>query len=267
MTNDADWENNGDGPKKGTPSSSTPVSHSSRSNQTINRLVPIDHGFTLPTTVADLDFEWLLWPQAKVPFNEDEIKYVQKLDIDKDISMLNQLGFPPASITLVYAATLLLKIAVANGHTLRDIGEYMRRSRLGISSDFETAIAASRSSIATGAAMDWQSLATMFHRRFGPKGAEEVDFQLACQIGSPCKLQPLLEPSHCVPRSAPPLSSPPDAFPPSTPTGVDALLTPSGPLHKSSDGFEGVDFAGSDISSPLVSPLDSLPPIAGCPEL
>lgn len=49
-------------------------------------LIPIDHGYTLPQTISglnDLWFEWLKWPQAKVPFGEEELQYIERLNPDE----------------------------------------------------------------------------------------------------------------------------------------------------------------------------------------
>lgn len=49
-------------------------------------LIPIDHGYTLPSTISgltDLWFEWLKWPQAKVPFGVEEQRYIDRLNPDE----------------------------------------------------------------------------------------------------------------------------------------------------------------------------------------
>lgn len=43
-------------------------------------LTPIDHGNALPEKMEAVFLEWLHWPQAKVPFEEDEIEWVKGLD-------------------------------------------------------------------------------------------------------------------------------------------------------------------------------------------
>lgn len=54
-------------------------------------LIPIDHGYTLPSTISglnDLWFEWLKWPQAKIPFGVEEQRYIDRLDADADVVIL-----------------------------------------------------------------------------------------------------------------------------------------------------------------------------------
>ena len=45
-------------------------------------LIPIDHGFCLPETLEAPYFEWLHWPQAMLPFTDEETKYIQDLDFE-----------------------------------------------------------------------------------------------------------------------------------------------------------------------------------------
>ena len=45
-------------------------------------LIPIDHGFCLPETLEAPYFEWLHWPQAMLPFSEEELAYIRRIDIE-----------------------------------------------------------------------------------------------------------------------------------------------------------------------------------------
>ncbi|KAJ6874542.1 hypothetical protein NC652_034286 [Populus alba x Populus x berolinensis] len=51
-------------------------------------LIPIDHGLCLPETLEDPYFEWIHWPQVSIPFSDDELGYIEKLDPGKDCDML-----------------------------------------------------------------------------------------------------------------------------------------------------------------------------------
>src|SRR5690606_17228551 len=46
------------------------------------RLVPIDHSYILPDyrELSDLYFEWLYWPQTKIPFSTGALSYIKELD-------------------------------------------------------------------------------------------------------------------------------------------------------------------------------------------
>lgn len=90
-------------------------------------LIPIDHGLCLPETLEDPFFEWLHWPQASLPFSEDELEYVNGLDANKDAEML-RLKLPmlrESSLRILILCTTFLKTAAAAGLCLAEIGEMM----------------------------------------------------------------------------------------------------------------------------------------------
>ncbi|KAF8103873.1 hypothetical protein N665_0183s0049 [Sinapis alba] len=92
-------------------------------------LIPIDHGLCLPETLEDPYFEWIHWPQASIPFSEDELKYIANLDPFEDCEMLRR-ELPmvrEASLRVLVLCTVLLKEAAAYGLCLAEIGEMMTR--------------------------------------------------------------------------------------------------------------------------------------------
>ncbi|KAJ0257812.1 Phosphatidylinositol 4-kinase gamma 5 [Hirschfeldia incana] len=92
-------------------------------------LVPIDHGLCLPETLEDPYFEWIHWPQASIPFSEEELKYIASLDPFGDCEMLRR-ELPmvrEASLRVLVLCTVLLKEAAAYGLCLAEIGEMMTR--------------------------------------------------------------------------------------------------------------------------------------------
>jgi hypothetical protein len=95
------------------------------------RLVPIDHGFTLPDSVnaVDLWFEWMSWPQAKIPFDDDVRSYIATLNVDHDARILRALGVRDECIRSCMLSTVLLKKAAMRGMTLSEIGALVCRSR------------------------------------------------------------------------------------------------------------------------------------------
>lgn len=86
------------------------------------RLVPIDHGFSLPDGLDCPWFEWMSWPQAKVPFDDETKDYIMRIDIDKDAAMLERLGIRKECIKTMKITTTLLKKAVLHNKTLYEIG-------------------------------------------------------------------------------------------------------------------------------------------------
>lgn len=92
-------------------------------------LIPIDHGLCLPETLEDPYFEWIHWPQASIPFSDDELEYIENLDPGKDCDML-QSELPmirEACLRVLVLCTLFLKEAATFGLCLAEIGEMMSR--------------------------------------------------------------------------------------------------------------------------------------------
>ncbi|KAM0047781.1 putative 1-phosphatidylinositol 4-kinase [Helianthus debilis subsp. tardiflorus] len=92
-------------------------------------LIPIDHGLCLPEDLEDPYFEWIHWPQASIPFSEDELEYIEKLDPYEDADMLkNELPMiREACLRVLILCTVFLKEAAADGLCLAEIGEMMSR--------------------------------------------------------------------------------------------------------------------------------------------
>ncbi|KAL1332214.1 hypothetical protein HN51_061061 [Arachis hypogaea] len=92
-------------------------------------LIPIDHGLCLPEALEDPYFEWIHWPQASIPFSEDELSYIAKLDPAQDCDMLRA-ELPmirEACLRVLVLCTIFLKEAAAFGLCLAEIGEMMTR--------------------------------------------------------------------------------------------------------------------------------------------
>lgn len=96
-------------------------------------LIPIDHGLCLPETLEDPYFEWIHWPQASIPFSEDELAYIEKMDHVKDCEMLRS-ELPmirEACLRVLVLCTIFLKEAAGAGLCLAEIGEMMTREFRG----------------------------------------------------------------------------------------------------------------------------------------
>ncbi|KAG6516993.1 phosphatidylinositol 4-kinase gamma 5-like isoform X1 [Zingiber officinale] len=97
-------------------------------------LIPIDHGLCLPEGLEDPYFEWIHWPQASVPFSEDELEYIANLDPVKDCDML-RMELPmirEACLRVLVLCTIFLKEAAAFGLCLSEIGKMMSREFSGM---------------------------------------------------------------------------------------------------------------------------------------
>ncbi|CAK9142482.1 unnamed protein product [Ilex paraguariensis] len=96
-------------------------------------LIPIDHGLCLPESLEDPYFEWIHWPQASIPFSEDELEYIENLDPNRDCEMLRS-ELPmirEACLRVLVLCTVFLKGAAASGLCLSEIGEMMSREFRG----------------------------------------------------------------------------------------------------------------------------------------
>ncbi|ONK79373.1 uncharacterized protein A4U43_C01F5700 [Asparagus officinalis] len=96
-------------------------------------LIPIDHGLCLPESLEDPYFEWIHWPQASIPFSEDELEYIANLNPVKDSEML-RMELPmirEACLRVLVLCTIFLKEAAAFGLCLAEIGEMMSREFTG----------------------------------------------------------------------------------------------------------------------------------------
>lgn len=91
------------------------------------KLVPIDHSFSLSDTLATAMFEWLSWPQAKVPFDQEELAFIEAIDLANDVAMLERLGVRKECLRTLKISTTLLKKGAAKGLTLYDIGTLASR--------------------------------------------------------------------------------------------------------------------------------------------
>nr|KYP76462.1 putative PI3/PI4-kinase family protein C343.19 [Cajanus cajan] len=96
-------------------------------------LFPIDHGLCLPESLEDPYFEWIHWPQASIPFSDDELDYIYHLDPFRDSEML-RMELPmirEACLRVLVLCTIFLKEAAAFGLCLAEIGDMMSREFQG----------------------------------------------------------------------------------------------------------------------------------------
>ncbi|KAM7464422.1 hypothetical protein LguiA_032543 [Lonicera macranthoides] len=96
-------------------------------------LIPIDHGLCLPESLEDPYFEWIHWPQASIPFTDDELEYIENLDPLRDSEMLRA-ELPmirEACLRVLVLCTIFLKEAASFGLCLAEIGEMMSREFRG----------------------------------------------------------------------------------------------------------------------------------------
>lgn len=87
----------------------------------------------------DCTFDWLYWPQARLPFSAETINYINSLDAEEDIALLNFYGWnlPLESARTLRISTMLLKKGVEKGLTPFAIGNIMCRENLNKQSVIE----------------------------------------------------------------------------------------------------------------------------------
>jgi len=90
-------------------------------------LTPIDHGFSLPDSLECSWFEWMSWPQSKIPFDDETKSYIMRINIEKDAELLAKLGIRSQCIKTMMITTTLLKKAVLHNMTLFQIGSMLCR--------------------------------------------------------------------------------------------------------------------------------------------
>lgn len=92
-------------------------------------LTPIDHGYCIPDSFVDINFEWIYWPQAKVPFCKVALEYISSLDAERDLLILKSHGLHlrRECERVFRVCTMLLKKCASRGLTPKQIGQIMCR--------------------------------------------------------------------------------------------------------------------------------------------
>jgi len=85
-------------------------------------LVPIDHTYCFPEKI-DPYFNWQFWSQAKKPFSQETLKYINSIDVLEDANMLTNVGIDEKSIRNIIASDLLLIKMANSGKTLFQIAK------------------------------------------------------------------------------------------------------------------------------------------------
>lgn len=90
-------------------------------------VAPIDHGYILPAGVRAAPWPvWMDWPLASEPVSSAVAAYASRLDGSRDAAMLQREtdnGLREGSLRALRYGTLLVKLGIGAGLTLREIGE------------------------------------------------------------------------------------------------------------------------------------------------
>ncbi|GLT90756.1 hypothetical protein SLE2022_086740 [Rubroshorea leprosula] len=115
-------------------------------------LIPIDHGYCLPENFEDCTFDWLYWPQARQPLSLDTIDYINSLDAEKDVALLEFYGWdiPLKCARTLRISTMLLKKGAKRGLTPFAIGNIMCRETINKQSVIEEIVHEAEESLLPG---------------------------------------------------------------------------------------------------------------------
>lgn len=101
-------------------------------------LTPIDHSYSLPHSLDAAWFDWLNWPQSKVPFDPETRNHILSINTERDDFLLRtRLGIRPECLLTMKISTALLQKGVQCGLTLFEIGSMICRRNLDQPSDLE----------------------------------------------------------------------------------------------------------------------------------
>lgn len=110
------------------------------------QLIPIDHGLALPENLEEAWFEWLTWPQARVPFSAELKERIARLSWRDDCAVLRKFGtvFTRAVLRVLRVSYLLLQLGAAHDLTAHAIASIMCRDQLSEPSRLERAVTRAR---------------------------------------------------------------------------------------------------------------------------
>jgi len=92
------------------------------------QLVPIDHALSLPDSLDEAWFEWLHSPQAKRPFDAEELAYIERIDINRDMdTLMREASIRPQCLRNMRMTTTLMKKGARAGLNLHQIGSMICR--------------------------------------------------------------------------------------------------------------------------------------------
>ncbi|XP_062091398.1 phosphatidylinositol 4-kinase gamma 4-like [Humulus lupulus] len=115
-------------------------------------LIPIDHGYCLPESFEECTFDWLYWPQARVPYSDEVVEYINLLDAEEDIAILKFHGWELSveCARTLCISTMLLKKGVQKGLTPFEIGSIMCRKTLNKESIMEEIVQEAKDCVLPG---------------------------------------------------------------------------------------------------------------------
>jgi len=82
--------------------------------------------------LSDICFDWIYWPQASQPFDQEVRDYIANLDEEKDLEKLKMHGINlrPECQLVFRVCNILLRLGLQKGLSAYDIGNIMCRQTL-----------------------------------------------------------------------------------------------------------------------------------------
>jgi len=108
-------------------------------------LIPIDHGYCIPSQlhIDELDWAWFYCPHVEVEVQPQICEYINSIDLEQQIADLTrQVPMSEDQLFLLRVAHGLIKEGVNTGLSLREIAELIARTDEDVPSPLENAIAA-----------------------------------------------------------------------------------------------------------------------------
>ncbi|KAJ7569859.1 hypothetical protein O6H91_01G098000 [Diphasiastrum complanatum] len=232
-------------------------SHPQWSVERTVELIPIDHGLCLPESLEDPYFEWLHWPQASIPFSDDELLYISRLDPYKDADMLrNKLPMlREACIRMLILSTTFLKEATAAGLCLAEIGHMMSRELCGVveeASQFEALCLLAKVQVEEEILSNIGMHATVLNAlEMSEQMQFDMDEDVSWEASSNISPSSLLGKTAANFRQDPPLSNLP------SPQNLDSISA-----QESKEGFKGEEEVETNGKSISLSRFSSLKTVA-----
>jgi len=96
-----------------------------------HHLIPIDHAYSLPESLSSAYFEWMYWPQAKRPFDDETREYILSVNVEEDAEILRSLAISEKSIRTMKVSSMLLKECTKKNWNLFQIAEVICRDFTG----------------------------------------------------------------------------------------------------------------------------------------
>jgi len=104
------------------------------------KLIPIDHGFSLPDKVGGAWFDWINYPQAKKEFSGEIVSVVEQLNAETLSEDFTGVKLRPECRRTLDMSTLLVKKGVKAGLTPKQLGLFASRRNPNEISQFEVLV-------------------------------------------------------------------------------------------------------------------------------